>query len=77
MVSEGAGNGVCKWGRYAGALEYIVCHRTYTQSTPLPPLFSGWKYRTIPFHDFGTSNIPSDWSSLDLLLGASAANLHF
>ena len=31
----------CKWGRYARALEYIVCHRTYTQSTPLPPLFSG------------------------------------
>ena len=30
----------CKWGRYAGVLEYIVCHRTYTQSTPLPPLFS-------------------------------------
>ena len=29
----------CKWRRYAGALEYIVCHRTYTQSTPLPPLF--------------------------------------
>ena len=30
----------CKWGRYAGALEYIVCHRTYTQSTLLPPLSS-------------------------------------
>ena len=30
----------CKWGRYAGAREYIFCHRTYAQSTPLPPLSS-------------------------------------
>ena len=38
------GGRTCKWGRYAGALEYIVCYRTYTQSTPLPPLFSVHSY---------------------------------